>query len=45
MIKRYKPKFKPITIEDKLYDIQKRLGRIERNIICILYPIPGKGKR
>ena len=36
------PKVEPVTIEQKLDDIRKRLGRIEMHVISIRGPRPAK---
>ena len=35
-----KPKVEPVTVEEKLNDIRKRLGRIEMHLIAIRGPRP-----
>jgi hypothetical protein len=37
-----KPKVEPVTIEGKLDDMRKRLGRIEMHLISIRGPRPVK---
>jgi len=38
----HKPKVEPVTVEEKLNDIRKRLGRIEMHLIAIRGPRPVK---
>ena len=35
-----KPKVEPVTLDEKLHDIRKRLGRIEMHLIAIRGPRP-----
>jgi len=37
-----KPKVEPVTVDEKLTDIRKRLGRIEMHLIAIRGPRPVK---
>jgi hypothetical protein len=37
-----KPKVEPVTVDEKLNDIRKRLGRIEMHLITIRGPRPPK---
>ena len=37
-----KPKVEPVTVDEKLNDIRKRLGRIEMHLIAIRGPRPAK---
>ncbi|MGA2441467.1 MAG: hypothetical protein ABSH08_10945 [Tepidisphaeraceae bacterium] len=36
------PKVEPVTVDEKLNDIRKRLGRIEMHLIAIRGPRPPK---
>ena len=36
------PKVEPVTVDEKLSDIRKRLGRIEMHLIAIRGPRPAK---
>jgi len=36
------PKVEPVTVDEKLTDIRKRLGRIEMHLIAIRGPRPTK---
>jgi hypothetical protein len=36
------PKVEPVTVEQKLDDMRKRLGRIEMHLIAIRGPRPAK---
>lgn len=36
------PKVEPVTVDEKLNDIRKRLGRIEMHLIAIRGPKPPK---